>query len=159
MINGWLLGQSTDVHRPTQRCFETAGTVRRDTICKQVIVQLTTGVAPAAMGPWDGEKWADYEQIDGLADEPGRCAEDASITSITLAEKQSKRHKKTSLICFCDSLCLCDVEKPLVSFFSLMTTFCQAPPMRFVTPGFILYIGRTRNMSQAGINWNALSNL
>ena len=64
----------TMVHRPTQRCFETAGTVRRDTICKQVIVQLTTGVAPAAMGPWDGEKWADYEQIDGLADVPGRCA-------------------------------------------------------------------------------------
>ena len=36
-------------------------------------------------------------------------------------------------------------------FFTLLTTcrLFQAPPMRFVTPGFVLYIGRTRNMSQA----------
>jgi len=68
----------TMVHRPTQRCFETAGTVRRDTICKQVIVQLTTGVARL---PWDHgmerneqitSRLTDWQMC--LADVPGRCA-------------------------------------------------------------------------------------
>ena len=33
--------------------------------------------------------------------------------------------------------------------FNVRVLLAKAPPMRFVTPGFVLYIGRTRNMSQA----------
>jgi len=44
------------------------------------------------------------------------CLADASITSITLAEKQSKKTIKKTLICFCDSLCLCDVVTAGVFF-------------------------------------------
>lgn len=87
-----MFDMSDDCCAPSYAAMLRDWTVRRDTICKQVIVQLTTGVAPPWDGAWDGEN---YEQITSRLTDWHFCAEDASMTSYNIYNTSRKTITKT----------------------------------------------------------------